>query len=250
MAGVETKMEHSKFNRTEFKGKIIGMILGDGCLYRRKNACLQLGHSLKQKEYFEKKVSVLQELTEVKVRIYGNAIFARTKCHPLYTSLAERFYHQGRKTVDNFLMKTLSVEGLAYWYFDDGTLKDGVLIQRAVLCTHAFNFAEQQLMAYWLFKKFGLRFEPKRHGKYFVLKCNRNDTEKLIEMVRPFATSDMKYKLDNHKIRSNARLFVCEGCGKECFGENRLRKFCSKKCQQTHKNNFHLQNGTRQIVKI
>jgi len=245
-------MNIKKFNRTEYKGILIGMILGDGGVYdgNRKNAFFQMHHSLKQKEYADKKAEILKRLTEVNILEDTFGIRYRTRRHPIYTELRKRFYYDGRKTVESHLMKLLSLEGLAYWYFDDGCMVDGVLKQRIMIATNNFNLAEHELMAYWLSKKFNLHFEPKKKGNYWCLKINKKDTEKMVEMIRPYVSECMKYKLDYKKIHNNARELICKGCNNSFLGENRDRIFCSKSCQAKFQNNFHLQNRTREIVKI
>jgi len=235
-------MNIKKFNRTEFKGKIIGMVLGDGYLTKnRKNSHLAFKHSIKQKEYFGRKVKVVEELTSVNIRkeiskINGKeyeVLVCETKSHPIYTELKDRFYYQGRKTIDEFLMKTLSVEGLAYWYQDDGTRGTDVLNQQAIICTDCFNKVEQDFMSYWLAKRFNLHFEPLKYKNSFRLRLRVKEVDKFAEMIRHYIVESMKYKIDFHKPRDYAKKFICHNCEKEYLGRKE-HKFCSIKCSQQY----------------
>lgn len=248
-AGVTTtKMNFKKINRTEFKGKIIGMVLGDAYLTRnRKNSHLAFKHSVRQKEYFDKKVEVLKELTSVNIRKEiarikekeYEVLVCETKSHPIYTELKDRFYYQNRKTIDEFLMKTLSVEGFAYWYLDDGTKGTEAINQSAWICTDNFNLVEQEFMCYWLAKRFGLHFEPKIYKKNYRLKLRYSETEKLVNLIEKWVPESMKYKIDFKKPRDYAKEYICQNCQKTFFErpdytKENPNKFCSKRCLQKY----------------
>jgi hypothetical protein len=122
-------------NEEELKGAIIGMVLGDGHLNlsgRSTNAHMDFAHSKKQKDYAVWKSDILGQLTDVRVTegvitVKGKEyekVRVLSKTHPLYTHLWKRFYHNGRKTIDSFLMNQLTPLGLAIWYQDDGTLEN------------------------------------------------------------------------------------------------------------------------------
>jgi len=241
-------MNIKKFNRTEFKGKIIGMVLGDGCLTRnRKNSHLMFRHSVKQKEYFEQKVKVVEELTSTNVRKHITNLNGKeyegwtceTKSHPIYTELRDRFYYQKRKTIDEYLMKTLSPEGLAYWYLDDGAKGTEAIKQAAWICTDAFNLVEQKFMSYWLAKRFELHFEPKRYRNTWRLKLKYSETPKLTKLIEKWVPETMRYKIEFEEPRKYAKEYICQNCGNRFFRrpdctEENPNKFCSKKCSQSN----------------
>lgn len=185
------------------------MILGDGCLCitrGSKNAILTITHSIKQKEYLSHKAHILEELTSVNVREseakggYLGKSYKRiqvfTKTHPLYTSLYERMYHSKVKTVDTFCMKTLSPQGLALWYQDDGyleTTKHGT--KCVIFCTHSYPKTELEMMCYYLKKKFDLSFATKKYKEWYLLRLHQKENDKFVEIVSPYIVDCMRYKL-------------------------------------------------------
>ena len=54
-----------------------------------------------------------------------------------------RFYHNGRKTIDDYIMKTLNELGLLFWYLDDGCLDNSCGIKFGIY-SHNFNYIEHQ----------------------------------------------------------------------------------------------------------
>lgn len=188
-------------NRQELKGALIGMILGDGCLVKQANhAYLTYVHSIKQEEYALSKTKYL-ELTKYNIsypttilngKKYGKVV-VRSLCHPFYTRLYERFYHQKRKTVDEHLMKMLTPLGLALWYQDDGHYHYYNGRNVIMLCTHNFNYAEHELMQKWLLRKFGLNWSIKHDKHGYWLKLNRNQIGDFMEIIKPYMT--LTYKL-------------------------------------------------------
>lgn len=233
-------------NRTEYKGKVIGMVLGDGYLSQaRKNALLKIKHCDAQKEYFDHKVRILEELTSVNVRSEFSPLNGKeykhhvceTKSHPLYTSLRDHFYYHGRKTIDSHLMKLLSIEGLAYWYADDGSWWGDEIKQAPVFCTDCFNKAEQELMAYWLNKRFGLKCTVRKCRKSYRVYMRMESVDKFTDLIKPFLPNSMLYKLKYDKIMPSAKTVKCLYCGEDFFVRDRdseKRKYCSHSCQQKY----------------
>lgn len=190
----------SAFNRTEFKSKVIGMILGDGhltSLKEKQQSVLQMSHSEVQIDYLKHKAQILEELTSTTCsdRMYSKKTKTwfytlRTKTHPLYTKLRHRAYYDGRKTVTEHLMRLLSAEGLAYWYLDDGSTCGNVLLH-----TVRYNEAEQQLMAYWLAKRFDLHFKLNRDRKWFRLRLANKDVDRFASLIQPYVPECMNHKI-------------------------------------------------------
>jgi len=177
------------------------MILGDGCLTKQyRQAYLTIVHSTKQKEYALSKAKYL-DLTRLNIRetttkLNGKEyerIVIRTLSHPFYTRLYDRFYHQGRKTVDEHLMKMLTPLGLALWYQDDGHYHNYNGRNVIYLCTHNFNYAEHELIQKWLLRKFNLNWTIKKdgQGRYF-LKLNRNQIGDFMEIIKPYMVLEYK----------------------------------------------------------
>jgi hypothetical protein len=108
------------------KSLIIGCILGDGYLRqlpKRKNAFLEVNHSIKARAYVNWKYSVLKNICESQPeerkidKRRGYRFF--TKQHPQITELYRKFYEKGRKKIPGgFQLTPLT---LAVWFMDDGS---------------------------------------------------------------------------------------------------------------------------------
>lgn len=238
-------------NKLEFKGAVIGMVLGDGCIPKgRKSKHLQIAHKSSDREYVEYKESILKYLTDVNKRDcvsvlngreYPN-ITLRTLSHPLYNKIFDHMYFQGRKTVDEHVMKCLTPLGLALWYFDDGTLAGEQGWRNPFICTHNFNKVENELMCRSLHKKFGITFRTikKNVGKttYYWMRLRRKDREKFFDIINPYKVDCMERKINPDFYESDARYIKqkkekCEICGDLFLCNEKSSRFncddCNKK---------------------
>ena len=250
MDGVQT------MNDEEIRGAVIGMVLGDGSLPmdgRSINAHMDFAHCAKQREYAVWKAGLLENLTSVKItdgfshckgKEYPK-VRVLSKTHPTYTHLRQRFYHNGRKTIDSFLMEHLTPLGLAIWYQDDGHLKNHENYLTPMLETNNFNVAEHLIMTKTLADKFHLEFRANHlNAKYLMLRLRRKDREKFFEIIREHIHPTMAYKIqDDGKV---VKLFgdpiekQCEICGTDIIKAFTLRnddsrgRFC-RNCYNEHR---------------
>jgi len=200
-------------NKAEFKGAVIGMILGDGGIYKHPTTkeCY-LSVSGTNSEYIKWKCGILEYLTAVKLSSRKNArsdkeiYVVKTRAHPFYTKLWKRFYYNGRKTIHPHLIRCLTPLGFAIWFMDDGTTmrKCGIYMR---LCTHSFNYAEHLTLQKVLNDKFQLRFNICRHHKWFYLALKGADRKRFVEIIAPFVVPEMQYKVpttqDIEKVEFN-----------------------------------------------
>ena len=243
-------------NEEEIRGAVIGMVLGDGHLnlsQRSTNAHMDFAHCAKQREYAEWKAKILENLTSVRVvdgiskskGIEYPNVRVLSKTHPLYTHLWKRFYHNGRKTVDRFLMNCLTPLGLALWYQDDGHLKNHEEYLTPVLETNSFNVAEHEIMTKALADNFHLEFRANHlNAKYLMLRLRRKDRERFFDIIREHVHPTMIYKIrdDGKTLRpfGDPIKNACEICGKEIVKafthrDNPKRgRFC-RECYNLHR---------------
>ncbi len=211
MEGVTT------MNDEEIRGAVIGMILGDGHInlsQRSTNGHIDFAHGVKQRDYAVWKASILENLTSVRItdgisriKKINNKEYPHvrvlTKTHPLYTHLWKRFYHNGRKTIDEFLMNQLTPLGLAIWYQDDGTLENREKFLTPTLQTNWFNVLENRLMSKCLADKFHIEFRVhKLNAKYLKLTLRRKDRENFFDIARPYIQPCLLYKIRDDGYRS------------------------------------------------
>jgi hypothetical protein len=248
-------------NKLEFKGAIIGMLLGDGCIPklqgRSKECFLVVNHSIKQEDYLMHKKDLLFWLTECKVykqdlTVKGNeyqAVRLQTRSHPFYTKLRAHFYHEGRKTVDEHLLKCLTVQGLALWYQDDGCLLNHEDFLTPYLCTHNFNKTEVELIARMLQKKFGLQWRLRKDKQYYALRLRRMDREDFFKLIAPFVHKSMQYKIrsdgiDCHEGYGKKVTLTCAHCSQdfEVPYRWRTRLYCGSKCYHNSRSEKHAES--------
>lgn len=252
-------------NRLEFKGAVIGMILGDGCIPTlregRKTQHLQLAHRLADKEYAEYKTSLLGYLNETKMINSSNTVkgitypcvVVRTLSHPFYNKLSDHMYYDGRKTVTEHVMKCLTPLGLALWYMDDGTLAGEMGWRNPFICSHNFNRAENELMCRMVHKKFGITFRTiKKNVKektYYWMRLRRKDRDRFFDIIREFVPDCMKRKIDpdiyvNDKRYKKKSEYICKGCKKPFDKlDVSISDHCSRSCWSTTANETKRRNN-------
>lgn len=234
------------------------MIMGDGYITKSKgerNSYFSICHSLEQKPYTLHKKQVLEYLTST--RFYDDqpngvdGAYRRcrldTKSHPIYTALRGHLYHNGRKTVTEHALKCLTPQGLAYWYMDDGCLSNHENFDQPTLCTHGFNLVENELIAKFLAKKFGIEWRLRKDSRkwkgelktYYSLSLRRKDREKFFELIKHFIIDSMLYKITPKTSTIAVRLgeklkLICHECKnefeKEFKNRNDACKYCSQDC--------------------
>lgn len=240
----------STMNDEEIRGAIIGMVLGDGSLAlngRSINAHMDFAHSSKQREYAVWKAEMLKNLTSVRITDgFATAkgkeypkVRVITKTHPTYTHLHKRFYHNGRKTIDQFLMEHLTPLGLALWYQDDGNLKNHENYLTPMLETNCFNVVEHAVMTKALADKFHIEFRANHlNAKYLMLRLRRKDRERFFDIIRDYIHPTMAYKIqdDGKTLRpvGDPIQCKCEICGSEIIkafthrNDSSRGRFCRK----------------------
>lgn len=182
---------------------IIGSLMGDASIRQReKNSCFRVAHSIKQEGYINLKLKILNNfnISEFNRRtriICGrevNMIYMSTKTHQVFNYYRKLFYKNNKKIITQEILNQINPRSLAYWICDDGSYdnKQGYI----VLCTNAYTLEEHKLMK----KFFELNFNLSptigfRDGKYYYLRFKQEDSQKLIEIIKPFIPQNMKYKI-------------------------------------------------------
>lgn len=184
---------------------IVGTLLGDGCLHKDStngNYKLSFSHCIAQEQYFHWKVAIMDPFINnynKSVDKRGNSIMLQTRtiCHNNLNMFANMFYDESRiKHVPDNLDMYLTPLALAVWIQDDGNLKSGVNMRIATM-----NFSEQEnyKLQNYLLRCFNLRSKVmgfKYKGKqYYQLTLNKENTQKLSDIIRPFIVDCMKYKI-------------------------------------------------------
>ena len=180
---------------------LIGTIIGDGSLIRQNKTAVKcrmsLAHSMKQKEYFLKKYEILKPLINSDYFIQSEfhkkaqktytCIKFQSRADLLYTDLRNKWYKNGKKVICEDIYR-YGADCLAVKFFDDGyNAKHGFAISMA-------NFDENSIKIFmnWINTNFGISSSLHKSKSVYIPSRYR---ERFIETVKPFATSDVLYKL-------------------------------------------------------
>lgn len=180
---------------------LIGTVIGDGCLFHSKKTQekyrLSLAHSLNQKEYFLKKYEILKPLIgsgyfiqnefHKRAKKTYSCIKFQSRANLLYADLRSKWYRDNKKIICEDIYK-YGADCLAVKFFDDGSdAKSGFNISMA-------NFDDNSVKTFmdWMETNFGIGSNLHSNKNIYIPSKYR---EKFIETVKPFATSDVLYKL-------------------------------------------------------
>ena len=189
---------------------IIGSMLGDATMrvgIKAKNANFKIDHCLEQKDCVFWKYEILKNfvLTSPKISYrtndkgmrYKKSWWFRTLRHPLLTEIYNQFYTTdtyrcGRKIVPDSLVDTMNPFIMAVWVMDDGSYSQG----KIDISTYSFTLKEIENLCSIIKKKFKIIFlYHKDRDKGYRIYCNKKETQKLIDLICPYVTKTMRYKI-------------------------------------------------------
>jgi len=176
---------------------IIGSILGDGylrCIKGRKDAFLEINHSIKAKEYVDWKYSNLKNIciSPPKERVVDDRRTAYrffTKQHGELSDLLKLFYKDGKKIIPSSLVLNPLI--LAVWFMDDGsrTQKNDVYLN-----TQQFSINEQKILLKKL-RDLNLKARLNKDKEYFRIRFLKESVSELNRIIYPSVIKSMKYKI-------------------------------------------------------
>ncbi len=179
-------------------GLIYGTLLGDGSIsYPNKNSRfprLCWTHGVKQREWMEYKASRLSGLRP-KLRIAKNMGFGDTSvccntcCHPQLRDVFSIVKPtKEKKLVFLDWLSQVTIEGLAWWYMDDGTLIKSRNSFAVHLCTEGYSKEENQIIARWLtsigyLAKTKSYKKPEREYPYYFISMDVSTSKKWLSAL-------------------------------------------------------------------
>lgn len=189
---------------------ITGSLLGDATMRMGKgavNANFKIEQGLVQKEYVLWKYEILKPLvlTEPKLSFrndengkrYAKSWWFRTIRHPKLTEIYFTFYRTngyrcGRKIVPESISRLIDPMALAIWIMDDGSYSKN----KIDISTYSFTLSEINLLQRTILSKFKIHLNfYKDRDKGYRMYCNTENTERLIEVIRPYIIDSMLYKI-------------------------------------------------------
>lgn len=220
-------MEYSK-NKT---GLLVGMLLGDA--YITKEGRLEIGHSIKQKEYLLFKKDRLKFFFNFSyVEKYCGRekkyleCFIRSNTSP-YLKLMRKIWYKPNKTLSKKMIYKISEEGLAYWYLDDGSLifqknaSGEIESRKGYLNTQNFSFEENVLLQEMLKDKYHISVKIHKDKEYYRLYLNSTELKKLLDIISTYIPPSMKHKecfryqkrnTKNNLCNKSCDIFNCPFC--------------------------------------
>lgn len=172
--------------------------MGDGYLRvikGRKNAFLEINHSIKQKQYVDWKYDQLKSIVKSPPRARksnGNRIAYRfyTRQHSELTELFQCFYKNNKKIIsENFQLNPII---LAVWFMDDGSKCRPSDIY---LNTQQFNNESQRKIISSL-KELGLEASLNKDKSYYRIRFIKSSLPKLKNLIEKYIIPEMRYKIE------------------------------------------------------
>lgn len=205
------------YNIPQFvKDVLIGKMLGDGSL---SNNSVQFSHKVENNDYLEYTLNSLGFLKGKKqtdtISGYGTAMVrGRSKSNKAIELLFKNWFKNNKKIVPNIKLSPIS---LAFWYMDDGSLCHTTTQQdRALFATCGFDekSVDNLIKALDELGLKGIKFLS--DNKYWRIRLNYKDADKMFKMIAPYICSDMKYKLPE-KYRNVDLMPLPLNCYKQQF---------------------------------
>ena len=180
------------------KSIIVGSILGDGYLRvikGRRNAFLEINHSIKQKKYVDWKYDQLKSIVKSPPKSRkgnGGRVAYRfyTEQRPELTELFKNFYQNGKKIIPGNLRLNSMI--LAIWFMDDGSKCRSSDIY---LNTQQFDNGSQRKMISSL-KKIGLSAGLNKDKSYYRIRFIKSSLPKLRNLIEKYIIPSMRYKIE------------------------------------------------------
>lgn len=176
---------------------IYGSLLGDGYMRimdGRKDAFLEINHSIKAKNYVDWKYNILKNIciSEPKQRDTNDGRIAYrffTKQSSELTKIYNLFYKNKRKVIPKSLV--LDPVILAVWYMDDGSKTSTSDIY---LNTQQFSEKDQKYLLH-LLRQIGVKARLNKDKKYYRIRILKESIKTFMDFVKNEIENSMRYKL-------------------------------------------------------
>lgn len=187
---------------------LIGTLLGDSYIGYTHNKCrfpnVTFSHCEKQEVYartkFDKLGSIMSSITKHQYKTETVINGKRCKVQPVLYAVGhnckclikyrELFYNsKGKKVIPiEYIKEHFTAQSLAYLYMDDGCVNQ----KSYNLNLQCFTKEELEDFIYLLKKKFDIEFILKRNKTLYL---RYNSIENFENLIRPYITEDMQYKI-------------------------------------------------------
>lgn len=193
---------------------ILGMVIGDSHIYidkrknqdgtSRKGLELRLTQGINQIEYLFEKIRLLDgnkdKIIKGKSGYCNNVVFQY--CNNVDYCLTNLLYDlgciiDGKFHITQAFCDLLTPQALAFWYMDDGTLRnrDAKSIQPTIqISTNSETKKEIDLLIKMLKNRFGIECNYRKDRKYGSIYITAKGTKKFLSMITKYMPYNMRYK--------------------------------------------------------
>lgn len=218
------KAERTFMNKVD-RAILVGMVLGDSYIKttsardkemgRHPAAQICFGHSIKQKEYLQHKIDIVNKMFggNATLRTCNNSasngkkygMCYANKSNPYFKTLKKMMYKEGKKFITRSVLNMLSVQGIAMWFMDDGSQRknynkcgavSSVALQIATYCS------KEEIEAIILYFKevYGITWKKaydkrRSENKEWSLRANTSDSKLFSALISRYIVPSMEYKL-------------------------------------------------------
>lgn len=184
---------------------ILGSLLGDGSLKihkNYKNARFKFRHSVVQKDYFDWKISMLQEISSEKSCILqkpdgfssNRKLLYQSRALESLTCIYKIIQSKNKIDIKRKWLNHLTPLSLAIWWLDDGSLISNK--RKGVLCTDGFSKDSVDLLSRYLSVVWGIstRVAPisgvnrkfSKQDIYYRLWFSTTELQKFLRIILPY----------------------------------------------------------------
>lgn len=177
----------------EQKSILIGCLLGDGAMRKKKNALLEINHCYEQKALVDWLFSVFKSFAKTnpkwrKSNGRREAYRFVTQSLPVFTPFYDQFFSLGKKIIPTSL--ELDALALAVWFMDDGNKSRSSIY----LNTQQFSKEEQLHLIDLLRTQFGIESTLNKDKIYLRIRIRTRSVKRFINLVEPFVLKEFRYK--------------------------------------------------------
>lgn len=196
LENIEYVPKYANLDKFQYSA-LIGSLLGDSSISKKN--ILNIGHGLKQEEYYKHKILLfspninfleyrIEKLDKRTNNIY-TSLQAYSNKYEDIVELRNKFYPEGVKVITEEILKDFNEISLAYLFMDDGNYeKYGAKI---ALCNFTNN--EIKIFQTFLHKKWNIVTSKHKDNSIYIKAISR---KKFIELVFPYIIPSMMYKIN------------------------------------------------------
>lgn len=178
----------------EEKEILVGCLLGDGAMRKKKNALLEINHSIRQKELVDFLFNKFKRFVGTgpsQRKGNGTRIAYRftTLSLPCFTKIYDLFFKRGKKFIPQNLKLTERI--LAFWFMDDGSKS----WKTVYLNTQQFSYNEHLQLLKKLKDDLGLLASINKDKCYYRIRIKYESMNLFSRLVKPYLLKSFYYKL-------------------------------------------------------